>query len=75
MTDVSDIDLCVIIQNGSDLKKCKKAIYATPRDNGDETPYDILIFDENTFKRKMLIGGLCEIIERDGEVLYVKGGG
>ena len=72
LTDLSDVDLCIILDNGADIKCCKKIIFSAPREPGDETVYDILCFENRTYLKKIEVGGVCEIIKQDGKVLYQK---
>jgi hypothetical protein len=38
----------------------------------DDWPQDILLFTESEYERKKAIGGVCAIIEEEGELLYTK---
>ena len=70
LTEISDLDFCVIVHEGTDVKLIKRMIAQAPREAGDEVVYDVLVFDGETFQSKSQMGGVCQIIAEEGLVIF-----
>ena len=68
MTERSDIDIALIFPDEETLKSCRKDIYRRPP--VDSWPTDLLFFTITAFLRKRESGGVCELIGREGKVIY-----
>ena len=71
LTELSDIDMCVIVKNGVDIKIVKKILFNAPREADDKIPYDLLILEEGVYLKKCETGGVCEIIKKEGRSIYL----
>ena len=70
LTEISDIDVCVVVKDGFDLKLVKSLLVRAPREEDDEVVYDVLVFSNASFLTKVQIGGVCQIAEEEGVILY-----
>ena len=66
----SDIDFCVIVDDTCDLRSLKQEIVTMPRESGDLVPYDVLVFTRQSYLKKVAVGGVCQIIDEEGETLF-----
>ena len=68
MTEHSDFDFALVFESRDKILEAQKNFYNRPR--YDEWPQDLLLFTEEQFNRKCLIGGVCAVIAEEGIVLY-----
>jgi predicted nucleotidyltransferase len=68
MTDSSDIDLLVVVADGSDLKGIKQKYYC--RRKTHTWPVDIIFLEQTDFDRKCQVGGVAMICKQEGILLH-----
>jgi len=69
MTDSSDVDLIVIYDNFSDLKKVQHDLFL--KRSKDDWPHDLLILSESDHERQCQKGGgACWLAQTEGKVIY-----
>jgi predicted nucleotidyltransferase len=68
LTEGSDIDIALVFPDEATLKERRAAIYreAPP----DAWPADLLFYTEAAFRTKRASGGVCELIAKEGKVVY-----
>ena len=64
----SDLDLLVILFDGSDVRAAERAILGRPPPHF--VPMDLLVYDESTFERRAQIGGVCFIVKKEGKLIF-----
>lgn len=72
MTEYSDLDVVVIVENRSDIRPTSKALFDVSVSVG--VPVDLLIVDEATYAQKSSIGGVYHIASEDGFILFSRKG-
>ena len=65
----SDIDLAVIVTDGTSLKNARKD-FRTGWHRLGAWPMDLVILTESEFRARRSLGGVCMEIERDGIELF-----
>ena len=67
-TYASDIDCAVIFADRSALAQGRKRLYAPPVLL--DIPYDFLLYEQKDFAHKTAEGGICQVIQETGQVIY-----
>jgi predicted nucleotidyltransferase len=67
MTDASDLDIVVIVQDISEVKSTQKSLNQLSRLL--QWPVDCLVVDMETFNRKSAIGGVYFVAKEEGRQL------
>jgi predicted nucleotidyltransferase len=67
MTDSSDLDLLVVVEDHVNLRELKKAYYK--QRSHALHPVDILFFRESEFNARKAIGGVCYLAMTEGRIL------
>ncbi len=70
MTDFSDLDLLVIVDDQTDLKQLKKDFYC--RKKTHSVPVDIIFMTSSDYLTKSQIGGIAMICQQEGRLLFEK---
>ena len=67
-TDASDLDFCVIVETGAEIRGASRALYR----NGPfcAMAVDILWSTEASFQEAISVGGVGALIQREGRILY-----
>ncbi len=68
MTDASDLDLLVVIENDVDLKSLKNQYFR--RNLGRIYPVDIIFMHETDFQKKSVIGGIAMVCQQEGLIIF-----
>jgi len=68
MTDASDLDLLVVVEDGSNLKQIKKKYYC--RRKSHMWPVDALFMEQSEFQRKSQTGGVAMLCMQEGILLF-----
>lgn len=71
MTEASDIDIAVIIDDHADLRSMKERLRSLKR-SSLLWPCDVIVMAESTYKYRKNIGGICMEIAMTGQILYQK---
>ena len=69
-TEHSDFDIAIIYSDTDALKRGKKCLFSSKPNH----PYavDYLFFTQSSFDKKLEIGGVCELIANEGQLIYSK---
>lgn len=70
-TQASDLDIAVILPDGIDIKKYRKALFSQAPLSKD-WPLDLIILSELEYETKKHVGGVCFDINESGKELYPK---
>lgn len=71
MTEASDIDLAVLLEENADLRKMKEEIRRLKRLHLS-WPCDLVVGKRSWYESRKLFGGICMEIAVSGETLYKK---
>lgn len=69
MRTVSDVDIAVIIERSDDVRGCYQQILS-PGPLHPNVAVDVLVFDQTSFEKNALIGGVCYLIKNEGRKVY-----
>lgn len=72
MTDMSDLDVIVLLANQADLKLTRGNYFG--QRSPIDWPVDILFMTTDDYMSRAAIGGVCFIAETEGRILYQIGG-
>lgn len=71
MTEESDIDIAVLVEDESDQKELRQKI-ATLKRSYCSWPMDLVVLKKSWFEKRSTYGGLCMEINATGKWLYLK---
>ena len=74
MTEASDIDIAVLIDEGCDQRNLR-TIIADLKRSCFTWPTDLIVMKKTWFETRKSYGGLCLEINATGKWLYARGGG
>ncbi len=67
-THASDVDCAVIFPDRAAREQGRKRLYSPP--SLLNIPYDLLLYEAAEFVRKADCGGICQVIQETGRVVY-----
>lgn len=67
-THASDIDCAVLFKSVTDLQQARRDLYRSPA--LIDLPYDLLLYVDSDFYRKSQEGGICQVINENGRIVY-----
>ncbi len=70
MTEASDLDVIVIIENNENVSMVEKKIFLHPK--WGKWPADLLVYPLSEYNRKANIGGVPYLSKTEGIVVYSK---
>jgi predicted nucleotidyltransferase len=68
MTDASDIDLLVVLKDGTDIKRVKRSYYCRKKEH--LVPVDIIFIVESDFISRSKIGGIPMVCASEGRLIF-----
>jgi predicted nucleotidyltransferase len=74
MTEASDVDLAIIVDDGADLRGIKEHVRRLKAESFS-WPCDLVVLNDAWFQQRKTFGGVCMEIDQGGLVLYQRHGG
>jgi predicted nucleotidyltransferase len=71
MTEASDVDVAVIIDDDADLRTLKERLRSLKR-SSLSWPCDLIVMAASTYEARKNFGGICMEIAKTGQKLYQK---